>query len=47
MSMTKLDPHTALRVVDLEKGIVAYPTVHSIKPVLAHAGKRAVAFRRH
>ena len=47
MGITTLDPHTALLLIDLQKGIVAYPTVHPIKPVLAHAGELARAFRRH
>ena len=47
MGMTILDRHTALLVIDLQKGIVAYPTVHPIGPVLARAGELARAFRRH
>ena len=30
MAVTTLDPKTALILVDLQKGIVAYPTVHPI-----------------
>ena len=31
MALTTLDPKTALIVVDLQKGIVTYPVVHSIE----------------
>lgn len=47
MSVTTLDPHTALLVIDLQRGIVAYPTVHPVEPVLARASELAKAFRRH
>ncbi|MEO6800944.1 MAG: isochorismatase family protein [Rhodanobacter sp.] len=47
MAITRLDPHTALLVIDLQQGIVAYPTAHPIKAVLAHAGELAKMFRRH
>src|ERR1035438_1712015 len=30
MAITALDPETALILIDLQKGIVAYPTVHQI-----------------
>ena len=46
MAVTTLDPHTALIVIDLQKGIVAYPTAHPIADVLAHASTLAGAFRR-
>ena len=45
MTVTTLDPHTALLVIDLQKGIVTYPTVHPIEPVLACAGELGKAFR--
>jgi nicotinamidase-related amidase len=41
-----LDPHTALIVVDLQKGIVSYPTVPPIEPVIKNAAALAAAFRR-
>lgn len=47
MSITAIDRHTALLVIDLQKGIVAYPTVHPVESVLAHASELARAFRRH
>jgi len=47
MALTTLDPHTALIVIDLQKGILSYPTVHPVAEVLSHAGELAEAFRRH
>ena len=46
MAVTTLDPKTALILVDLQKGIVAYPTVHPIGEVVQHARALADAFRR-
>jgi nicotinamidase-related amidase len=45
MAVTTLDPKTALIVVDLQKGIVAYPVVHPIAGVIANSRKLADAFR--
>lgn len=47
MIATALDPHTALVVIDLQNGIVAYPTAHPTSDVVARAGVLAEAFRRH
>lgn len=47
MTLTTLDPKTALIVVDLQKGIVSYPTVHPVVDVVKHASALADAFRRH
>lgn len=47
MAITTLDPNTALVVIDLQKGIVAYPTAHPTAEVVAHASALADAFRRH
>lgn len=47
MAVTTLDPQTALLVVDLQKGIVALPTVHPAGAVLKRAGALADAFRAH
>jgi nicotinamidase-related amidase len=47
MALTTLDPKTALIVVDLQKGIVSYPTVHPVDEVVNHASALADAFRRH
>ena len=45
MAVTTLDPKTALVVIDLQKGIVAYPTVHPIAEVVKRARSLADAFR--
>ncbi|OSQ38302.1 isochorismatase family protein [Thalassospira mesophila] len=45
MPVTVLDPKTALIVIDLQKGIMAYPTIHPIEDVLAKSVKLADAFR--
>ena len=47
MAISKLDLNTALVVVDLQKGIVAFPTAHPIKPVIKCASRLAAAFRQH
>jgi nicotinamidase-related amidase len=47
MPVTTLDPKAALIVIDLQKGILSYPTVHPIGEVLKHAAALAEAFRRH
>ena len=46
MSITILDPKTALIVVDLQKGIVALPMAHPADDVLRNASTLADAFRR-
>jgi len=46
MPVTTLDPKTALVVIDLQKGIVAFPTTQPIGPVVANAAALAEAFRR-
>jgi nicotinamidase-related amidase len=47
MSLTTLDPKTALVVIDLQKGIVGRPTAHPVAPVIQHAAALAEAFRKH
>jgi len=47
MPLTKLDPKTALIIVDLQKGIVALPTAHATADVVKRAVALAEAFRRH
>jgi nicotinamidase-related amidase len=47
MTVTSIDPRTALVVVDLQKGIVALPTAQPIGEVVANAAALADAFRRH
>ena len=46
MTVTTLDPNTALIVIDLQKGIVAYPTVHPIGEVVERCRLLADAFRQ-
>jgi len=45
MPLTKLDPISALIVIDLQKGIVGMPTVHPASEIVARAGQLARAFR--
>jgi nicotinamidase-related amidase len=47
MPVTTLDPKAALIVINLQKGILSYPTVHPIGEVLKHTAALAEAFRRH
>ncbi|AMP00092.1 isochorismatase family protein [Collimonas arenae] len=47
MAVTLLDPKTALIVIDLQNGIVAYPTAHPAAAIVQHASTLAVAFRGH
>lgn len=46
MAISALDPKTALILIDLQKGIVAYPTAHPIGEVVEHAAALADTFRR-
>lgn len=45
MSLTTLDPHTALIVVDLQAGVIGLPAVHPIADVVAQARALLDAFR--
>ena len=45
MPITKLDPNTALVVIDLQRGIVARPTHPASAGVVANAARLAAAFR--
>ncbi len=47
MAVTTLDAMTALIVIDLQKGIVALPTVHPIGEIVQRARLLAEACRRH
>ncbi len=47
MTVTTLDPKTALVVIDLQKGIVTRSTAHPMGEVVKHASALADAFRRH
>src|SRR6266850_165116 len=46
MPATALDPKTALVVIDLQKGLAAYPTVHPFPEIVANTVRLADAFRR-
>jgi nicotinamidase-related amidase len=43
--VTTLDPNSALVVIDLQKGLANYPTVHPVAEVVANARRLARAFR--
>ena len=45
MALTTLDPKTALIVIDLQKGIVSFPTVHSVEGIIKNAAALAGVFR--
>jgi nicotinamidase-related amidase len=45
VTVTSIDPKTALIVIDLQQGIVALPTVHPVADVVKHARALADAFR--
>jgi nicotinamidase-related amidase len=47
MPITTLDPKSALVVIDLQKGLLAYPTLTPIADIIARASALASAFRRH
>jgi len=47
MAVTALDTKAALIVIDLQKGIVSFPSAHPIGEVLQHTAALADAFRRH
>jgi len=45
MTLTTIDPNTALIIVDLQKGIVGLPLIHPIDEVIKQAQALARAFR--
>jgi nicotinamidase-related amidase len=47
MTVTTLDPKTALIIIDLQKGIVSLPTARPVAEVVKRAAAMAAAFRRH
>lgn len=47
MAITTLDTNTALIVIDLQKGILAYPKAHPSADILERASALATAFRQH
>lgn len=46
MPLSQFDPNAALIVIDLQKGIVALPTVHPIGGVIGNVAQLARAFRK-
>jgi nicotinamidase-related amidase len=47
MTLTAIDPKTALVVIDLQNGIATVPTVHPMAEVIERAASLASAFRSH
>jgi nicotinamidase-related amidase len=47
MPITAIDPKTALIVIDLQKGIIAFVTPEAIAGVISNAATLADAFRKH
>jgi nicotinamidase-related amidase len=45
MSITVLDPRTALLVIDLQQGLMSTPKAHPIEGIVANAARLAAAFR--
>jgi nicotinamidase-related amidase len=45
MAVTVLDPNTALVIIDLQKGLVSYPTIHPVPEIVARSRRLAEAFR--
>jgi len=46
MPATALDPRTALVVIDLQKGITAYPLIHPVRDIISNTARLADAFRQ-
>lgn len=46
MTVTILDPKTALIIIDLQKGVAAIPAVHPMDGVVKHVNALANAFRQ-
>lgn len=46
MALSTLDPKAALIVIDLQKGIMGFPTVHPATEIVARAAELAKAFRK-
>ncbi|MDR3369210.1 isochorismatase family cysteine hydrolase [Rhodoferax sp.] len=47
MTVTTLDPKSALITIDLQLGIVSIPSVHPMGAVVKHVRELTEAFRRH
>jgi nicotinamidase-related amidase len=46
MTVTVIDPNSALIIIDLQNGIVSFPAVHPIPEIVARASALADAFRK-
>jgi nicotinamidase-related amidase len=46
MTLSTLDPTPALVVIDLQKGVLALPTVHPATEIVERSARLAAAFRR-
>jgi nicotinamidase-related amidase len=47
MTLSTLDPKTALIAIDLQVGVVALPVAHPVADIVAKTAKLADAFRHH
>jgi nicotinamidase-related amidase len=47
VTLTTLDPTTALIVIDLQRGVVGMPTAHPMEAVVQNSAALADAFRSH
>ena len=47
MPISTIDLHAALIIVDLQKGLKAYPTIEPLDDIIARSAELAQAFRRH
>ncbi len=47
MPITTLDPKTALIIIDLQAGILGYPTIEPVDQITKRAGALADSFRSH
>jgi nicotinamidase-related amidase len=45
MPLTKLDDNAALIVIDLQKGVAGFPTVHPTREIIGRAAQLARVFR--
>lgn len=45
MPVTTIDPNSALVVIDLQKGLNSYPTVHPVADIVEKSSRLAKAFR--
>ncbi|HJZ52241.1 MAG TPA: isochorismatase family protein, partial [Candidatus Acidoferrales bacterium] len=45
MAITRLDPNAALVLIDLQKGIVGFPTAHPMNQIIGRGAQLARVFR--